>query len=160
MGERQRVELLAIPVAAARAVMAYCNDMIREMQLIEVGRAMDDVAPSELDSVASGLRVDLEWLRDDFGGHMRPTEEGFFADPATDPERLVDVAGHLLPDAAIRIQRVVDQFEELNWFSSHGQLLTSSASPVVMNLVRWLRREVVGQLAEGRNARPFTVPVP
>jgi len=76
-------------------------------------------------------------------------------DAAQNPDTLVDYVAELRPDAAIRIKRVVDRFDELNWFSSHGQLLTASATPVVMDLVRWLRDEAIGQLIEGRSPRPY-----
>lgn len=154
-GARRTVRLLGVPVGAGREVVSFCNDMIRELQLIELGRGQDGIAASPLDAVAVSLRIDLSWLRDDFGGHLRSSEPGAFGDAASDPGRLVDFAGDLLPDAANRIERVVDQFEELNWFSSHGQLLTVGASPVVMDMVRWLREEVVHQLTSCRPARPF-----
>jgi hypothetical protein len=149
------VTLLGVPLGAGRAVATFCNDMIRELQLIELGQGLEDVAPSGLDPVAKALRTDLTWLRDDFGGHLVSSDPDAVRDPSADPDQVVDFTGDLLPEAAILIQRVVDQFEELNWFSSHGQLLTVGASPIVMDTVRWLRREVVGQLIDGRAATPF-----
>ena len=96
------------------------------------------------------------------GKELQPRDAGAtigIRDATVDPDTLVDFTGALLPEAAVLIQRVVDQFEELNWFSSHGQLLTIGASPIVMATVRWMREEVVGQLVEGRDPKPFTAPV-
>lgn len=133
----------------------FRNDMIRELQLIELGQGLDDVGPSDLDPVAKILRDDLEWLRDEFSGHFRFVDPDAAGDAAPDPDAVADFVADLCPDAAVRIKNVVDRFEELNWFSSHGLLLTVGASPVVMDLVRWLRDEAFGQLVEGRPPRPF-----
>ena len=142
-------------MAGGQAVVVYRNDMIRELQLIELGQGMESVGPSDLDPVAKDLRADLEWLRDEFSGHFRLLNPDAPVDPTDDPDSLIDYVAELRPDAAIRIKRVVDRFDELNWFSSHGQLLTASATPVVMDLVRWLRDEAIGQLIEGRAPRPY-----
>lgn len=133
----------------------FRNDMIRELQLIELGRDLDDVGPSDLDPVAKILRNDLEWLRDEFTGHFRFLNPDATADVATNPDAVSDFVAELRIDAAVRINNVINRFEELNWFSSHGLLLTVGASPVVMDLVRWLRDEAFGQLVEGRPPRPF-----
>ncbi len=138
-----------------RAVVMFRNDMIRELQLIELGQSLDDVGPSGLDPVAKVLRSDLEWLRDEFVGHFRSVDEGVAVDGMASSDALTDFVADLRPDAAVRIKSVVDRFEELNWFSSHGLLLTLEASPVVMDLIRWLRDEAFGQLVEGRPPRPF-----
>lgn len=141
-----------------RAVIMFRNDMIRELQLIELGQSLDDVGPSELDPVAKILRNDLEWLRDEFVGHFRPVDPGVPVHGMTTSNELGDFVADLRPDAAVRIKSVVDRFEDLNWFSSHGLLLTLGASPVVMDLVRWLRDEAFGQLVQGRPPRPFVRP--
>jgi hypothetical protein len=147
--------LSGVPLLEGQAVIMFRNDMIRELQLIELGQDLEGVGPSELDSVAKVLRDDLEWLRDEFAGNFRAVDPDALVPPITDPDLLVDYVADLHPDAAIRIKRVVGHVEDLNWFSSHGQLLTVGASPVVMDLVRWLRDEAIGQLVEGRAPRPF-----
>ncbi len=136
-------------------VVMFRNDMIRELHLIELGQGLDEVGPSDLDPIAKILRNELEWLRDEFSGHFRAVDPNATVVAATDPDAVVDFVADLRPDAAVRIKSVVDRFEELNWFSSHGLLLTVGASPVVMDLVRWLRDEAFGQLVEGRPPRPF-----
>ena len=103
--------------------------------------------------VAKALRTDLSGCAMTSADTSVASQSGGVrrADDRT-PELLVDYTGDLLPDAAHRIQRVVDQFEELNWFSSHGQLLTVGASPVVMDLVRWLCERSSTSSSSGRAA--------
>lgn len=160
---RHPVILCGVPLVEGQGVLMFRNDMIRELQLIELGRSMESVGPSDLDPVAAMLRADMEWLRDEFSGHFRAIVP--VADPDRDPDAkvgppadsdvTVDYVAELRLDAANRIERVVGHVEDLNWFSTNGQLLTVGASPVVMDLVRWLRDEAVGQLVDGRAPRPF-----
>ncbi len=138
-----------------QAVVTFRNDMIRELQLIELGQNLDGVGPSDLDPVAKSLRDDLEWLRDEFSGHFQLIDQTAADDAVAASELVGNFVAELCDDAAVRIKNVVDRFEELNWFSSHGLLLTVGATPVVMELVRWLRDEAIGQLVEGRPPRPF-----
>ena len=44
-------------MAGGQAVVVYRNDMIRELQLIELGQGMESVGPSDLDPVAKDLRA-------------------------------------------------------------------------------------------------------
>lgn len=153
--ERQPVLLSGVPIIDGQAVVVFRNDMIRELQLIQLGQDIEGVGPSELDPIAGILRGDLEWLRDEFVGHFRPVDPDAAVDPVTDPAAVTDYVVDLRPDAVNRIKRVVDHFEDLSWFSSHGQLLTVGASPIVMDLARWLRDEAIGQLIDGRAPHPF-----
>lgn len=153
---RQIVRLIGVPFVGGQAVVMFRNDMIRELQLIELGKSIEGVGPSGLDAVAAVLRADLEWLRDEFSGHFRPADPSAALFALSEPGAVVDYIAELHPDAALRIKRVVDRVDELNWFSAHGQLLTIAASPIVMALVRWLRDEAYGQLVEGRAGRAFT----
>ncbi len=67
---RQPVHLLGVPVLGGQAVVMFRNDMIRELQLIELGQRLDGVGRSWLDPVAKVLRADLEWLRDEAYGQL------------------------------------------------------------------------------------------
>lgn len=145
------VRLDGVPVGLARAATVHRNDMIRELQLIEVGRRQGIEEPSQLYDLAELLRADLEWLRDEIGARS------IWSDPDAAPGSLVDIVIETAPDSALRMRRVVERFEELNQLSRHGQLLAEEASADAMQLIRWVADEMTGQLLEGRHAHPCPV---
>ena len=153
MGEddRRTVRLNGVPVGIARAIAVYRNDMIRELQLIELGRQQGIEEPSQLYDLAEQLRADLVWLRDDLAGHT------VWSDPAAAPSERVDMVIEATVDASARMLRAIERFEELNQLSRYGQLLTEEATPAMMQVIRWVGEELAGQLNEGRAPRPCLV---
>jgi hypothetical protein len=124
--------------------------MIRELQLIELGQRGSARRSGPLDDEARALRSDLEWLRDDFGGH---TEWSGGVAPA---DGTGEMAAELRGDAASRMHRTLARFDELNRLSDQGHLLTEAATPEMMRMLQWVTDELDGQLDEGREPRPYT----
>ena len=151
--DTRTVRFLAVPAEQARAIVVYRNDMIRELQLIELGRAQGVEEPSQLYDLAELLRADLQWVRDNVAGDsVWSVEEGA-------PSGCVDVVVQAAPEAAWHMYRVLERYEELNQLSRHGQLLTEAATPEMMRLARWVADEMERQLLHDATPRPYPMKV-
>jgi len=143
---RQTVHLLDVPVRDFVQLQVYFDDMVREMQLIAVGVG---------DRGAAARLADLAvYVQHDIAGHRNVLHAEVLA--AQDRGLVtVDLSIDLLPSSVPDAERLVEVAEALDAQSRSGLLLTAPASPVVLDVLRWIVDEVDGQLIDQRAPRPY-----
>lgn len=144
---RRDVVLRALPVADFLALQVHFDDMVRELQLIEVGRSQGLATSVALRELA------LEVHHDIAGDRGRLHEQALLARErgATRADVVIDLG----PRAVTEVGRLVGLVEEMDAQSRAGHLLAAPAPPPLLALLRWLADEVDGQLRVGRDPRPF-----
>lgn len=137
------VVLDQLPAVAFQAAVTYLSDVLRECQLVLVGRAQGTEPEPDLLAVAEGLVPDLEEIGDLFDAG-RLTTDGE-ATMRLDAEVQVGQVGLL---AHLQMQLV-----QLRLISRRGNLMVRS-DPQVTKLLAWIWDEAADQL-HGRPARPY-----
>lgn len=143
---RRTVELQQIPIREFVVLQVYFDDMVRELQLIEVGRS-DEGAGQRLADLATFVQHEIAGARNLVHIHALAAEE--------EGETHFDTGLELLPRSVEDAHRLIDVVEALDEQSRNGVLLTAPAAPVVLDLLRWVVDEIEGQLMYGRSPKPF-----
>ncbi len=144
---RRDVRLLGLPVAEFLGLQVHFDDVVRELQLIEVGRSQGLTTSGALRALAVEVQHDIS------GDRRRIHEQALAAQASGDDT--VDVVIDLGPRAVADVGRLVGLVEEVDAQSRAGNLLTPPAPPRLLDLLRWLADEVAGQLRDGRPPRPY-----
>lgn len=137
------VVLDRLPTQTFGAAVTYLADILRECQLVLVGRSQGDDADPTLSQLAEGLVPDLEEVRDAFAAAEVTTH----ADGSTRLEATLEVAqsGTL---AHLQMQLI-----QLRLLGRRGGLMVES-DPDVTQLLAWIWDEASDQL-HGRPARAY-----
>ena len=144
---RSWVHLLDVPVLLFVDVYVWLADVYRELQLVEVGAEDGLLIPPRLRELATALHVDMARPRDFV---VEQLEAALAQDlPVT------DVWLDLLPDAATDMARLVVLCDEVAECSKNGLMLTGPPTVAMERALRWLARELIGQLEIGRPPRAF-----
>jgi len=141
---RRIVHLRGVPIRDFVHLQVYFDDMVREMQLIAVGRS---------DRGAAGRLADLAvYVQHDIAGHRNILYAEALQAEAAGLDRL-DMGVNLLPSSVPDARRLIEVAEELDAQSRNGLLLTAPASDAVLDVLRWIVEEIEGQLMDGRPPR-------
>ena len=138
----QTVVLADLPSVVLSSAVTYLADVLRECQLVLVGRDQGSEVDPTLATLAEGLVPDLEELSDLFRG-ARVTEDG----------ETSTVEIELAPADAALLAHLQMQLVQLRFVGRRGGLLVSS-DPAVTGFLAWVWDEAADQLY-GRTARPF-----
>lgn len=144
---RSWVHLLDVPVPLFLDVYVWLADVHRELQLVEVGAADGLVIPDRLRDLAIALHVDMARPRDFVAEQLESA--------ASLGLEVTDVWLDLLPEAVADMARLVVLCDEVAECSRAGLMLTGPPTPAMEHALRWLARELIGQLEIGRPPRGF-----
>ena len=133
------VRLRGVPLATLSDVDIYISDVIRELQLIEVGRDQGIAAPDRISRLAADLLPLLRWARDLV---VHAVIDG------DDDSDVTDLTLQVPADSVAAVTRVSDLVVELGQLARQGALFTVP-NPEVLRLVEWLATEGVNQLRGG-----------
>jgi hypothetical protein len=147
---RRPVELLGASVAAFAATQMWLDDLFQELQLLAIGEDRGLQMPPELVRLGAQIRALIE--------RPRLILSGQIAAAAADGREVVDLTVELGPLAVPHVARMMLLLDELDEQCRSGVLLTAPRSPDVYASLRWLAREIVGQLEVGRAPRPYASP--
>jgi hypothetical protein len=113
----------------------YISDVLRELQLIELGLDQGIVVPNRLRQLALDLLPMLRWARDLVAHAVIGAEDGPVA----------DLQIQLRADAADSVVRLMGLVAELQFFARQGSLFVEP-SEEVLGLLEWFVSESIGQL--------------
>ncbi len=136
------VVLVGLPVERFDATVSYLGDVLRECQLLLVGRSQGTAGDAGLLELAQALVPELEGLREVFrSAEISAGDEGYRAWAemrGTDAELLADLQVHLI---------------RLRVLGRGGEMLVAS-DPAISEFVTWVCEELADQLS-GRPPRPY-----
>jgi len=138
----QTVVLADLPAAVFSAAVTYLADVLRECQLVLVGREQGSEVDPTLEGLAEGLVPDLEELR-----------ELFRAADVVGDDQVCSVEIPLSPADAALLAHLQMQLVQLRFVGRRGGLLVAS-DPEVTGFLAWVWDEAADQLY-GRTARSF-----
>lgn len=141
-GSIHRVVLADLPTPLFDAAVGYLGDVLRECQLVLLGREQGVEVDPDLASLAEGLVPDLEELRGRFQAADIIGQDGHRT-----------VAVDLRSTDAGTLAHLHVQLAQLRFISRRGGVLVG-ADPAVTQVLAWVRDEAAEQL-NGRAARPF-----
>ena len=142
------VRLLNVPAVAFVRLHLHVNDLMRELEIIDVGyRAGVSAAPDELRDLMRRLLLHYAEARE----AAWTQAEAAAADgrDALDMELTLPVAA---ADAAAELAELFDRADEL---SQAGALLTMPTPPELLRLRRWTVDELCRQLQQGAAPCPY-----
>ena len=140
---RVPVLLEGLPAATFEAAVTYLKDVLRECQLVLVGRHQGSDQDPMLSQLAEGLVPDLEEVGDAFDA-SRTTARA---------DGTVRLEGSLVVSQAATLSHLQMQLIQLRLLGRRGGLLVSS-DPHVTQLLVWIWEELSDQL-HGRQARAY-----
>lgn len=144
-GERKPIVLMAAPVA----VLAGLNDWL--MSLFDALENIDaTTVPPRLLELGDALKVLIERPRLILADQVEDAEE--------DDVELIDLHVDLGIESATRIARMMLILDELDEWSRTGRLDHTPRTPEQAAVLRWIGREIIGQVEIGRAPRPFRKP--
>ena len=129
------IRLLGVPVATMREADIYISDVLRELQLIQLGLEQGIVVPNRLRQLALDLPPMLTWARDLVAHAVIDAEDGAVA----------DLRIQLREDASEAVVRLMGLVAELQYFARQGSLFVQPTDEVV-GMLEWLVSESIGQL--------------
>jgi hypothetical protein len=144
---RREVLLRAVPLEPLVELQLYFDDMVRELQLIEVGRGEAGIA-DRLHRLAVHTQHEIARARNDLHVQARAGLDA--------GEVVSDLVVDLRPSAVAASRALiplVDGFDEL---SGSGSLLTSPCSAEARQLLEWIVDEIERQLVSGRAPQPYS----
>jgi hypothetical protein len=147
---RRPVTLLGAPVAAFAATQMWLDDLFQELQLLAIGEDQGLEMPPELVRLGGQVRAMIERPR------VILSEQ--IAAAAAGGRDAVDLTVELGAMAVPHVARMMLLLDELDEQCRSGVLLTAPRAPEVYAALRWLAREIVGQLEVGRAPRPYAAP--
>jgi hypothetical protein len=139
--EPREVLLEGLPVERFRGAVTYLADVLRECQLVLVGRDQGEETDQALSGLAEGLVPDLEQVRDAF---VRGTYE-------LDDQGLLRFRTTLEVAQAATLAHLQMQLVQLRLLGRGGGLLVES-DPEVSELLAWIWDEASDQI-HGRAPR-------
>jgi len=113
----------------------YISDVLRELQLIQLGLEQGIVVPNRLRQLALDLPPMLTWARDLVAHAVIDAEDGAVA----------DLRIQLREDASEAVVRLMGLVAELQYFARQGSLFVQPTDEVV-GMLEWLVSESIGQL--------------
>jgi len=122
-------------MAIMREADIYISDVLRELQLIQLGLAQGIVVPNRLRQLALELPPMLTWARDLVAHAVIDAEDGAVA----------DLRIQLRADASNAVVRLMGLVAELQYFARQGSLFVQPSDEVV-GMLEWLVSESIGQL--------------
>lgn len=147
---RRPVALFGAPVAAFAATQMWLDDLFHELQLLAIGEEQGLELPPQLMRLGDQIRALIERPRLVLYEQVAAATAG--------GREAVDLTVELGPRAVPHMARTMLLLDELDEHCRAGVLLTPPRSPEVDAALRWLAREIVGQLEVGRAPRPFRPP--
>lgn len=144
--DRRPVRLLGVPLHDLMVLQSYFDDMVRELQLMAVGRAGKG-AGVRLRDLAIYTQHEIARARGDLH------EQASAADDAGLTH--ADLAVGIRPSGVDGARVLIDVLAALDAESRSGRMLTGPADPVVFELLRWIVAEVEAQVVDGREPQPF-----
>lgn len=140
---RVPVLLDGLPTATFEAAVTYLKDVLRECQLVLVGRSQGSDGDPMLSQLAEGLVPDLEEVGDAFDA----------SEISPGPGGTLRLSGSLLVAQAATLSHLQMQLIQLRLLGRRGGLLVTS-DPHVTQLLVWIWEELSDQL-HGRQARAY-----
>lgn len=144
--ERRVVKLLAAPVVPLVQIQAWLDDTFRELRLVERSGS-DQGVPPRLRSLAGNLHDIIDRARSILARQV--------AEAAAGGQDVADLEFDVGPRAVAEVARLLVILDEIDEHSRAGGLLTPPRTPEMVGVLRWIGREVVGQIEVGRAPRPF-----
>lgn len=138
------VRLSGVPRSTLRDADIYISDVLRELQLIEVGLDQGIIVPNRLRQLALDLLPMLTWARDLVD---RATVDG--EDEATIADFTIEVPAGASDD----VVRLIGLVAELQFFARQGSLFAEPGDEVLA-LLEWFASESIGQLG-GEAPQPY-----
>jgi hypothetical protein len=144
---RRTVHLLAVPLEMLVELQLYFDDMVRELQLIAVGRA-DAGAANRLHRLAVHTQHEIARARNDLHVQARAGLDA--------GEPIADLVVDLRPSAVAASRALIPLVEAFDEASREGSLLAAPCTPEARQLLEWIVAEIEVQLVAGERPRPFT----
>ena len=129
------IRLLGVSLVTMREADIYISDVLRELQLIQLGLDQGIAVPNRLRQLALDLLPMLTWARDLVAHAVIDAEDGSVA----------DLRIQLPADAADSVVRLMGLVAELQFFARQGSLFVEP-SDEVLGMLEWFVSESIGQL--------------
>ena len=129
------IRLLGVPIATMREADIYISDVLRELQLIQLGLDQGIAVPNRLRQLALDLLPMLTGARDLVAHAIIDAEDGSVA----------DLRIQLEADASDSVVRLMGLVAELQYFARQGSLFVQPSEEVI-GMLEWFVSESIGQL--------------
>ena len=129
------IRLLGVSLVTMREADIYISDVLRELQLIQLGLDQGIAVPNRLRQLALDLLPMLTWARDLVAHAVIEAQDGAVA----------DLRIQLPADAGDSVVRLMGLIAELQFFARQGSLFVEP-SDEVLGMLEWFVSESIGQL--------------
>lgn len=144
-GQRRPVVLAAAPVGVLVGLDDWLGSLFDALEHIDTA-----TVPPRLVQLGDALKVLIERPRLILADQVEEADD--------DDAEVIDLNVDLGLESATRIARMMLILDELDEWSRAGRLDHTPRTPEQVAVLRWIGREIIGQIEIGRAPRPFRPP--